>query len=91
MNSPQLLAARNDGSRPAICANLSKRPETLSVRIELVCREVRAAKRGMILCIESLDPIGSSELPGFSTGYRIGCAVIAGIFAVELVVMILLQ
>ena len=43
------------------------------------------------MCIEPLDPIGSRELPGFSTGYLIGCAVIAGIFAVELIVLILLQ
>lgn len=82
---------RTDGSRLTICANFSKCPETFSVGIEPVCREVRAAKRGMMLCIEPLDPIGSSELPGFSTGYLIGCAVVASIIAVELVVAILLQ
>ena len=61
------------------------------VKIELVCSEVCVAKRGDDLCIEPLDPIGSSELPGFSTGYLIGCAVIASILAVELIVAIWLQ
>ena len=48
-------------------------------------------RTGDDLCIEPLDPIGPSELPGFSTGYLIGCAVVASIFAVELIVVILLQ
>jgi hypothetical protein len=38
-----------------------------------------------------LDPIGSNEIPDFSTGYLIGCAVIASILAVELIAVILLQ
>jgi len=49
------------------------------------------AKTGDDLCIEPLDPIGSNEVSGFSTGYLIGCAVIAGILAVELIITILAQ
>ncbi len=50
-----------------------------------------AAERSDDLCIEPLGPIGLSRLPGFSTGYLIGFAAIAGILAVEPIVVILLR
>ncbi len=40
------------------------------------------------LCFKYIDPEGSGELPGFQRGYLIGCAVLIGILAIQLMVLL---
>lgn len=40
------------------------------------------------MCFKYIDPNGSGELPGFLRGYLIGCAVLIGILAIELIVLL---
>jgi hypothetical protein len=40
------------------------------------------------LCFKYIDPDGAGELPGFRRGYLIGCAVLACILAIELIVLL---